>query len=134
MDPLDPMAIRDAGDDDPVDAIVPRGNDVQHAEGVGRGLRSFYERVVWNVRKQLQEEMETDPMRAIFSMVEETRDRLARAREIERQWERLLYPRRAEIWPQEFSRFANDSSRRQEWLTVIDSVSHCADRLRTALA
>lgn len=73
-------------------------------------------------------------MGAIFSMVEETRDRLVRSKEIERQWERLLYPCRAEIWPQEFNRFAVASARRQEWLTAIESVNRCADRLRSALA
>ena len=49
MDPLDPMAIREEGEDDPIIVIAPREGNARYAEEVGRGLRSFYERVVWNV-------------------------------------------------------------------------------------
>jgi hypothetical protein len=134
MDALDPMAVREQGEDDPIIAIAPPEASARYAEEVGRGLRSFYERVVWNVRKRLHQEMENDPMRAIFSMVEETRDRLVRAREVERQWERLLYPRRAEIWPDEFNRFAVASAQRQEWQNAIEALNRRASRLRSALA
>lgn len=134
MDPLDPMAIREEGEDDPVIAIAPREDTAQCVEEVGRGLRSFYERVVWSVRQRLHQEMENDPMRAIFSMVEETRDRLVRAREVERQWEWLLYPCRAEIWPDEFNRFAVASARRQEWQSGIEAVRRYAGKLRSASA
>jgi hypothetical protein len=134
MDALDPMAVREVGEDDPIIAIAPREASARYGEEVGRGLRTFYERVVWNVRKRLHQEMENDPMRAIFSMVEETRDRLVRAREIERQWERLLYPCRAEIWPDEFYRFAVASARRQEWQNGIEAVNRCASKVRSGLA
>jgi hypothetical protein len=133
MDPLDPMAVRDEGEDDPVTAIAPRSEDARKGEEVGRGLRSFYERVVWSVRKRLLQEMDNDPMRAIFAMIEETRDRLARARDIERQWERLLYPRRGEIWPREFNRFAVASARRQDWQAVLDAVTRTIGKLHSAL-
>lgn len=134
MDPLDPMATREEGEDDPVTAIAPRNEDARKAEDVARGLRSFYERVVWSVRKLLREEMENDPMRALFSMVEETRDRLVRARDIERQWESLLYPRRGEIWPHEFNRFAVASAQRLAWQSAIDAVVRTIGKLRSALA
>jgi hypothetical protein len=100
---------------------------------VARGLRSFYERVVWIVRKHLRQEMENDPMRTLFALVEETRDQLVRTREIERQWERLLYPRRGEIWPREFNRFAAASAIRREWQATIDTIVRTIDRLRSTL-
>jgi hypothetical protein len=133
MNPLDPMAIREEGDDDPVTVIAPRSDDSRKSEEVARGLRSFYERVVWIVRKHLRQEMENDPMRTLFALVEETRDQLVRTREIERQWERLLYPRRGEIWPREFNRFAAASAIRREWQATIDTIVRTIDRLRSTL-
>lgn len=134
MNPLDPMAIREEGEDNPVLAVAPPEGSARHAEEVGRGLRFFYDRVVGNVRTRLKQEMENDPMQAIFSMVEETRDRLVRARDIERQWERLLYPCRGDIWPEEFNRFAVASAQRQMWQDGIAAVNRCASKLRSAFA
>lgn len=134
MDPLDPMAKREDGDDEPISAIAPKEADGRAAETVGRGLRMYYERVIFTVRKRLYQEIENDPMRAIFSMVEETRDRLARARNVDRQWSEMLYPRRADIWPEEFNRFAVASAHRQDWLISIESVTRIASKLRAALA
>ncbi|MBA4192651.1 MAG: hypothetical protein C0467_32185, partial [Planctomycetaceae bacterium] len=132
MDPLDP---RSAEGLSTLNAIVEAaGKDACPQEVVGRGLRAFYDRVVWSVRKRLNQELENDPMRAIFSMVEETQDRLARARDVDRQWERMLYPCRAEVWPEEFNRFAVASARHQEWQHRIEAVIRCAGKLRSALS
>ncbi|MDW8244787.1 MAG: dynamin family protein [Thermogemmata sp.] len=133
MNVLDPMAFRDEGEDDPVSAIAPRSDDARRAEDVARGLRSFYERAVWNVRKRLLQETNNEPSRAIFAMVEEARDRLVRSRDIEREWESLLYPRRADIWPREFNRYAVASALRQHWQAVISTVDKTVSTLRSAL-
>ena len=101
---------------------------------VARGLRSYYERVVFNVCKRLRQEMQNDPTRAIFSMIEETVDRMVWGRESERQWEHLLFACRAEIWPAEFNPFAVASAQRQEWQNSIEAVNQCTAKLRSDLA
>jgi hypothetical protein len=131
MDPLDPLSPE--GLNTVNEIVCGADQDVCPEEAVGRGLRLFYDRVVWIVRKRLHQEMENDPMRAIFSMVEETRDRLVRAKDIERQWQWMLYPRRAEVWPEEFNRFAVASAQRQEWQDCIEAVNRSASKLRSPL-
>ena len=101
---------------------MPEAGRANGAETVAKGLKVWFERVVHAVRKRLQQEMEKDPTLAIFAMVEETRDRLVRARDVERQWQLLLYPRRGEIWPEEFDRFAVASARRAEWQAALEAV------------
>ena len=96
-----------------------------------RGLRSRYERVVNAVRKRLQQEMEKDSTLAIFALVEETRDRLVRSRDIESQWQLLLYPRRGDIWPEEFDRFAVASARRSEWQSVLEGLRRSLEPLQS---
>lgn len=133
MSPLDPRAFREEGEEDPVNAIAPNRQDARSGDEISRGLRSFYERVVYKVHKRLREEMEVSPMRAIFSMIEEVTDRLIRARDSKQEWDKLIYPRRAEIWPREFNRFAVASAQRQQWQTAIEKVIQTSEELRGAL-
>jgi hypothetical protein len=122
MDRLDPMTA--AG------RVNPASEKADAAEAVAADLAARYHKVVANVRAQLSGELQTDPLRAIFAMVEETRDRLVRARSIEREWRSFLYPRRGDIWPADFSQFAAESARCQEWQSALDTAVQLAEKLR----
>ncbi len=50
----------------------------EKAEEIARGLSDFYKRTVFRVSRRLTEEMQTDPTDAMFALVEEIKDRLAR--------------------------------------------------------
>lgn len=132
MNLLDPMALREEGDEDPVIALSPPRDSADHSDDVKNALTNQYKNTVFNVRKKLHSEMENDPMRAIFSMVEETRDRLARGRVVDQEWERLLYPLRGELWPSEFQRFAVESTQRNAWQNSVQAIRKLTTRITTA--
>jgi hypothetical protein len=127
MEPLDPMEATGKGK-----VALPPGQD-EIAADVGTRLTERYRHAVANVRKTLKDACQYDPLEAVFAVLEETRDRLVRARHIDREWRVLLYLHRGDVWPKEFSRFAMESARRQEWQTVLEAVTRSAASLRTSL-
>jgi len=125
MELLDPMA--------PAGQIgLPVQGDVQSDE-IAKLLADRYHTVVANVRKVLHSDLQYDSLKAIFAMIEETRDRLVRARSVGREWRILLYLYRGDIWPDKFNQFAIDSARRLGWQMALDAISQSASFLRSAL-
>lgn len=108
-----------------------RDNIPQKAEEIARGLRHFYEKTVFQISKKLSEDMQADPGKAIFALVEEIRDRLVRTRGIEKEWRTFLYPVRGEVWPEKFKQLADKETFCKQWQTAIDEVLKMARQIKT---
>ena len=134
MSQLNPMGERDPGVQDPVDVIKPEDGRPESAGEVANGLRIMYERVIHEVRKSLQNEMDKNPGKILFSLVEEVNDRLTRAKEVQDQWDDLLYPLRNDIWPSVYGKIQIASKQRKAWLTAIEGVNHTKGLLVASLA
>ncbi|MCY2987893.1 MAG: dynamin family protein [Planctomycetota bacterium] len=129
MDPFDPMG----GGRKTLTELLPSGTGPEAAETVARGLTAIYREVVFEVRKVLTQKLHADPMRAIFALVEEFKDRLVRASGVDREWELFLHRRRYEIWPDVFVPFAQGARYREEWNSAIREVEGAQQSLRTLL-
>lgn len=134
MNILDPQSTEG---DYTIKCIIPANNKDFSGEAFRAGLKHFFDLTANNVRDSLKNEnsgLLVDPIRACFSMVEEAKDQLARAKGIEKEWRMLLYPRRSEIWPEEFNRFAKDSEKRKEWQTAIKATETIVVSLNNCLS
>jgi hypothetical protein len=125
MNSLDPMS--------PECNVVPSKQNADAADEVASRLKEQNRKVIAKVRGALQSDIRYDPLRAVFAMLEETRDRLVRANGVEEEWNKLLYLHRAEVWPGEFNPFGVAAARRQQWQKVLEQAHQHADQLRTML-
>ena len=125
MDPLDPRT--KAGQQD------PPGRTVADAEKIRQFLTDKYRAVVQSVREALHGDIQFDPLRAIFAMMDETLDRWARAKSTDEEWRKFLYVHRGDLWPDAFSRYGLASARRQQWQTALDDVLRSVSELRSLL-
>jgi hypothetical protein len=120
-----------------INSIIPANQTNLTGEAFQAGLRHFFEMAANSVRDSLinnDSNIAVDPTRACFSIVEEVKDQLARAEGIEKEWRTLLYPRRSEIWPDEFNRFAKDSEKRKQWQTAIEATESIVTSLNSCLS
>ncbi|MDY6992810.1 MAG: hypothetical protein SVR94_09440, partial [Pseudomonadota bacterium] len=113
----------------PLDAT--RDNVQEKAEEIARGLEHLYQQTIYRVKKKLTEEMQADPANAIFALIEEIKDRLIRTRGIEREWRKFLYPLRAQVWSDTFSRFDKETTLRQQWQQAIETTLKRAQEVVT---
>ncbi len=104
-------------------------NVKETAAQINNGLDQFYKETVYDVRKKLSEEMQTDPGDAIFALVEELKDRLARASGIEDEWRQFLYPLRGQVWADKFGAIAQDIALRTQWQNAIDEAIKTAKQV-----
>jgi len=100
------------------------------SEQVANGLDQFYQETVYDVRKKLSEEMQTDPADAIFALVEEIKDRFVRAKGIEEEWRKFLYPMRAQVWADQFGALAKEMALRSQWQAAINDVLKTAGQVQ----
>ncbi|GAK49413.1 hypothetical protein U14_00635 [Candidatus Moduliflexus flocculans] len=125
LDPLD--------NPESVTGIVPPNATAQHAPDIARGLETMYRQSLGRIRKQFINEMQADPGNAIFALVEEIRDRLARSENIDKEWRSFLYLRRAQVWPDEFNQFEQETALRQKWQNMLDVLLTQCRTLQTTL-
>jgi hypothetical protein len=67
-------------------------------------------------------------------MAEETRDRLVRAKDIDKEWQSFLLQRRGDIWPEEFNRFAAESARCKDWQDALEKSLRASEEVRVAFS
>ena len=133
MNPLDPMGGGNSGSNGAIGSINPDGGS-ESAQEVHDGLRAFYDRVIYEVRGSLHAEMDKDPGKILFSLVEEVNDRLVRAKEVEEQWDQLLYPLRGEIWPEVYGKIQIASRQRKAWLSSLEALAQAKTGLVETLS
>jgi hypothetical protein len=100
------------------------------SEQVANGLDQFYKETVFDIKKRLNEEMQTDPADAIFALVEEIKDRFVRAKGIEDEWRRFLYPIRGQVWADKFGALAKEMALRSQWQAAINDVLKTAGQVQ----
>jgi hypothetical protein len=123
LDPLD--------NPESVTGIVPPNANAQHAPDIARGLETMYRQALGRIRKQFINELQADPSNAIFALVEEIRDRLARSEDIDKEWRIFLYLRRAQVWPEEFSQFEQETALRRKWQNLLDAILTQSQKLQS---
>jgi hypothetical protein len=107
-----------------------RDNIPAKAVEINRGLQEFYLQTVFRVSKKLGEEMQADPANALFALVEEIKDRLARAKDIKKEWKRFLRPIRGQVWPEKFRLLAERENFCKQWQEIIDETLKSARQVR----
>lgn len=117
MKSLDPLM-----DASLVPDLIPSNAGKEQAEDIQRGLATMYAQAVAKIQKQFITEMQADPGNAVFALVEEIRDRLLRKEGVIDEWETFLLLRRGEVWPEEFSRFDQQTKLRKQWQGALESV------------
>lgn len=123
----------DTYDMDTINQLVHGGNAnnvPEISEQVANGLYEYYQETIYDIRKKLCEEMQADPADAIFALVEEIKDRLVRARDIEDEWRRFLYPIRGQVWKPEFGDIAKQIELGKQWQTAINDVLKTAKQVQ----
>lgn len=125
LDPLD--------NPESVTGIVPPNAIAQHAPDIARGLETMYRQTLSRIRKQFINEMQADPSNAIFALVEEIRDQLARSENIDKEWRSFLYLSRAQVWPEEFNQFEQETALRQKWQKILDTILTQSQTLQSTL-
>jgi hypothetical protein len=106
------------------------GNVPEISEQVANGLDQFYKETVFEIRKKLNKEMQTDPADAIFALVEEIKDRFVRAKGIEDEWRKFLYPIRGQVWADKFGALAKEMALRSQWQAAINDVLKTAGQVQ----
>jgi hypothetical protein len=120
--------------------IVPfdatQENILEKAEEIAAGLLERYQKTVYYVSKRLgSEEMQTDPGKAIFSLVEEIKDRLIRTRDIdEQEWRPFLSEIRGKLWTKEFGRFEQEIALKREWQQALEAVTRQVEHIQTSFS
>lgn len=133
MNPLDPTALGVKGTANAVEAILKDAPTKEDAEKIRLAMTTAYTTVVQGLQDRLMTELCQDTTYAIFSMVEEARDRLARARESQREWKSFLYPRRRAFWPNEFPDLDESLDvYAPRWRQALDAMSLSIRSLRDA--
>lgn len=128
------MSLLDTHDNTFVSRIIPEeiNNKTLHeiAEDIERGLQVSYKETVYEIRKKLGEEMQTDPANAIFSLVEEIEDQLVRQKDIEFEWRDFLYQVRSRMWPDIFAKFDQYAAFCREWQNSADEVLKTVQKVK----
>jgi hypothetical protein len=123
-----------------VQEIVPndatQDNVPEKAEEVAAGLLERYQQTIYYVSKRLSsEEMQTDPGKAIFSLVEEIKDRLIRTRDIdEQEWRPFLSQMRGKLWTEEFGRFEKEIALKRQWQQATEVILRNVEYIQTAFS
>ena len=117
MKPLDPMAYACSKEIVPED--FSEHTDEENADTIRCGLETKFKEALYQVRKRFTEEMRNDPSNAIFSLVEEIRDRLAFEKGIDREWRNYLWIHKGQVWPEEFGKIEREIERQQRWQTAL---------------
>ncbi len=126
MGPLDPMKRGT------VRKTIPRWSG-RFAVRISDRLNDKYREVISKVRERLCHEMNGDPCRAIFALVDEFKDRMVRREGIEKEWKSFLREYRSAAWPDIFGRFADESVGCAEWRKEIENVLRSAEHIRSFL-
>lgn len=125
---LDPMSHSDL-----VFKYIPSNADAGNAEDIERALTEAYRRVVFDVRGILTEAMCSDPLKAVFALIEEFKDRMVRTKGVEREWKNFMREHRSEAWQQEFDCFQADSVFSNSWKGCIEKTLANADAVIRSL-
>jgi len=120
--------------------IVPNDatqeNILEKAEEIAAGLLERYQKTVYYVNKRLSgKEMQTDPGRAIFSLVEEIKDRLIRTREIEEEeWRPFLSEMRGKLWTEAFGHFEREIALKRQWQQAMEGILRNVEYVQTGFS
>lgn len=121
---LDPMSSADLPG-----KYIPSNAKAENAEDIERALTEAYRRVVFEVRQVLTDAMYSDPLKAVFALIEEFKDRMVRTKGVEKEWKNFLREHRSEAWPQEFDRFQAETGFSNSWKRCIEKALMKADEV-----
>ena len=117
-----------------VDEIIPKDADQKNvsekAAEIARGLSNIYQETIFRVKDKLTKEMNEDPSHAIYTLVEEVKDRLVRAKNIDDEWFDFLAPLRAKVWADIFKEQEKILTLRKQWRDSIDRILNSAKQVK----
>lgn len=115
-----------------VNENIPQNAKVDDAGDIERALQSLFLQAIYRIRTKLTEEMQADPSKAFFALVEEIRDRLTRSENVENEWDDFIYRIRGNIWPNTFDRFEKEKIFCDKCRTYIKNALESVKHFRSA--
>jgi hypothetical protein len=89
-------------------------------------LEETYRAALFNVETALHDLL-PEPNRAVFAIVEEFRDRVLRARDVDQEWMAIYQDLRADIWADKFAALGENAVHLRTWNEAVQRLAAMAD-------